>query len=48
MQIVIVEPQKKPTVQNIDDGLEAMQQIVGGTIQAIYPFAESIALICNV
>lgn len=47
MQIVIVEPQKKPTVQNIDDGLEAMQKIVGGTIQAIYPFNEPIALICN-
>ena len=47
MQIVIVEPQKKPMVQNIDDGLEAMQKIVGGTIQAIYPFAEPIALICN-
>ena len=24
-----------------------MQEIVGGTIQAIYPFAEPIALICN-
>lgn len=47
MQVVIVEPQKKPTVQNIDDGLEAMQKIVGGTIQVIYPFAEPIALICN-
>ena len=47
MQVVIVEPKKKPTVQNIDDGLEAMQKIVGGTIQAIYPFDEPIALICN-
>ena len=47
MQVVIVEPQKKPMVQNIDDGLEAMQKIVGGTTQAIYPFAEAIALICN-
>ena len=47
MQVVIVEPKKKPTVQNIDDGLEAMQKIVGGTIQAIYPFEEAIALICN-
>lgn len=47
MQVVIVEPKKKPTVQNIDDGLEAMQKIVGGTIQAIYPFEEPIALICN-
>ena len=47
MQVVIVEPKKKPMVQNIDDGLEAMQKIVGGTIQVIYPFAEPIALICN-
>lgn len=47
MQVVIVEPKKKPMVQNIDDGLEAMQKIVGGTIQAIYPFEEPIALICN-
>ena len=47
MQVVIVEPKKKPMVQNIDDGLEAMQKIVGGTIQTIYPFAEPIALICN-
>jgi len=47
MQVVIVEPRKKPMVQNIDDGLEAMQKIVGGTIQAIYPFEEPIALICN-
>ena len=47
MQVVIVEPKKKPMAENIDDGLEAMQEIVGGTIQAIYPFAEPIALICN-
>ena len=47
MQIVIVEPKKKPTVQDINDGLEAMQKIVGGTIQAVYPFDEPVALICN-
>ena len=47
MQVVIVGPKKKPIVQNIDDGLEAMQKIVGGAIQAIYPFEEPIALICN-
>ena len=47
MQVVIAEPTQHTTVQNIDDGLEAMQKIVGGTIQAIYPFEEPIALICN-
>ena len=47
MQVVIVESKKKPVVQNIDGGLASMQQIVGGTIQAIYPFEEQVALICN-
>ena len=47
MQVVIVEPGKKPVVQNIDNTLTSMQQIVGGTIQAVYPFEEPVALICN-
>ena len=47
MQVVIVEPEKKPVVQNIDGALASMQQIVGGNIQAVYPFEEPVALICN-
>ena len=47
MQVVIVEPEKKPRVQNIGDSLASMQEIVGGTIQAMYPFDEPVALICN-
>ena len=47
MQVVVVEPKKKPVVQDIDTGLESMQKIVGGSIQAIYPFDEPVALICN-
>ena len=47
MQVVIVEPRKEPMVQNIGNDLKAMQEIVGGTIQAVYPFEEPIALICN-
>ena len=47
MQVVIVEPEKKPVMQNIDSGLASMQQLVGGTIQAVYPFEEPVALICN-
>ena len=47
MKIIVVEPQKKPVVQEIDAGLEAMQKIVGGSIQAVYPFDEPVALICN-
>ena len=47
MQVVVVEPKKKPMVQDIGSELESMQKIVGGSIQAIYPFDEPVALICN-
>ena len=47
MQVVVVEPKKKPVVQDIGSDLESMQRIVGGSIQAIYPFDEPVALICN-
>ena len=47
MQVVVIEPKKKPMVQDISSDLESMQKIVGGPIQAIYPFGEPVALICN-
>ena len=47
MQVVIVEPKKKPIVQDIDAGLESMQKIVGGSIEVVYPVEEPVALICN-
>ena len=47
MHVVVVGPKKKPMVQDISPDLESMQEIVGGPIQAIYPFEEPVALICN-
>ena len=48
MKILVIEPLKAPYVKEIKDGLESMQEIVGGLIQAIYPFDHpEIALICN-
>lgn len=47
MQVVVVEPKKKPMVQDIGSDLEAMQKIVGGSIEVVYPFEEPVALICN-
>ena len=47
MKVIVIEPQKKPVVRNINSGLEAMQKIVGGSIEAVYPFHEPVALICN-
>ena len=47
MRVIVVEPKKKPMVRDIDAGLESMQKIVGGPIEAVYPFDEPVVLICN-
>lgn len=49
MKVLIVEPKKVPVVREIEDNLKSYQEIVGGYIQAIYPFADEpeVALICN-
>jgi len=47
MKVIIVKPQEKPVVAEIDSSLEAMQEVVGGYIQAVYPFEAPVALICN-
>ena len=47
MRVIVVELKKKPIVQDIGSDLESMQKIVGGSIEAIYPFEEPVALICN-
>ena len=47
MRILLIEPNKIPRPCNTPDTLEAMQRIVGGNIQAVYPFEEPVALICN-
>ena len=47
MRILVIEPERRPEVREIDDSLEAMQELVGGLIQPIYPFDDSVALVCN-
>ena len=37
----------KPEVVTIPHTLRAMQEIVGGTIEAIYPYEDEVALVCN-
>lgn len=48
MKVLVIEPMKTPYIKHIIGSLKSMQKIVGGTIQAIYPFDDpEIALICN-
>ena len=44
---MVVEPGKNPYTKDISFSLESLQQQVGGYIQAVYPFKEPVALICN-
>lgn len=46
MKVLVVEPQKPCRVQEIDS-LTDMQQLVGGDIEAVYPFQEPVAVVCN-
>lgn len=46
MKILVVEPQKPCRVQEINS-LADMQRIVGGDIEAVYPFQELVAVVCN-
>ena len=47
MKVVMVEPRTSAYVTEIDEGLKSLQNAVGGYIQAVYPYEEPVALICN-
>ena len=46
MKVLVVEPQKPCRVQEIES-LADMQQLVGGDIEAVYPFQELVAVVGN-
>ena len=47
MRVLVVEPERRPELREIDGSLAAMQEIVGGLIQPVYPFDDPVALVCN-
>ncbi len=47
MRILVVEPGKHPRITEIESSLEQMQKTVGGYIQAVYPWDDNIALVCD-
>ena len=47
IKVVLVKPMQNPVVAEIGSDLKAMQDTVGGLIEAIYPFEEEVALVCN-
>ena len=47
MKVLRIQPQKYPEVIEIDGSLESLQKEVAGPIQAVYPWDDPVALICN-
>ena len=53
MNVLVVEPGFLPYEKEIpdslssDEQLRALQEIVGGYIEAIYPYEEDVAIVCN-
>lgn len=47
MKVLLVKPEMHPQVVEIENELEVLQKMVGGLIQAVYPFDDNVCLICN-
>jgi hypothetical protein len=47
IKVVLLEPGKLARIADIDTSLKGMQKIVGGSIEAYYPFEEQVCIVCN-
>ena len=47
LEVVAVMPGRKPERISMPHTLEAMQNMVDGYIQAIYPYEDPVAIVCN-
>ena len=47
LSVLKIAPGQHPQQVEIDNNLKALQEAVGGTIAAVYPFAAPVAIICN-
>ena len=46
MNVLMVEPGKAPYEMQIGGDLQSMQTLVGGHLEAVYPFEQPVALVC--
>ena len=47
MTVLKISPLCRPEVISIPHTLEDMQTLVGGAIQAVYPYEDPVAIVCN-
>ena len=47
IQVLYVEPGRKARITTIKNDLESLQKMVGGYIEAVYPYEDPVAIVCN-
>ena len=47
LDVLLVEPGQYPRMVTISGELESLQKTVGGYIQAVYPFDDPVAIVCD-
>ena len=47
MEVLLVEPGKEARMTEVSNDLRSLQSLVGGYIEATYPFDDPVALVCN-
>ena len=47
LDVLLVEPDRFPRMATIGSDLRSLQKAVGGDIEAIYPYDDPIAIVCN-
>lgn len=45
IRVLLVEPMRKPRLVTIEKSLEKEQELVGGLIQCLYPWSDSVVLV---
>ena len=47
LRVIYVKPGERAEIREIEDRLEAMQEMVGGMIEEYMPWEDDVAIICN-
>lgn len=47
IKVLLVEPMKKLVLVEIDHTLETLRNTVGGTVQAVYPYTDPVAILAD-
>ncbi|MDL2288336.1 DUF3846 domain-containing protein [Oscillospiraceae bacterium OttesenSCG-928-F05] len=47
INVLLIDPLKPPVMREIEPGLHSLQNLVGGCIEAVYPFDDPVCIVCN-